>query len=163
MMLSPLVPKGAVFQKPTGPFSSSEFEETSVPATLKNLFNLTGFLTKRDEWAGSFHELLLNTPRVDTPLHFPDAPLPTGNWTPPPNMTDILEIGQPQHCSLSTGKCLGPNAMTAKQKRHIELLSALTSTPEPNLSELSNWEAQVFIRERWGEYLGALKADAQAD
>jgi hypothetical protein len=28
--------------------SISQFELTSVPATVKNLFNLSGFLTKRD-------------------------------------------------------------------------------------------------------------------
>eukprot|EP00039_Didymoeca_costata_P024611 m.10831 g.10831 ORF g.10831 m.10831 type:complete len:584 (+) comp4336_c0_seq1:131-1882(+) len=172
MMMSPLVPKGAVFQRPTGPFNNSEFEETSVPATLKNLFNLTGFLTQRDKWAGSFEELLLTTPRSDTPMHLPEAPPPTGNWTPPPNMTSTEDVDMdaqesirskyhlkgaiPQHCALSTGKCLGPHALTAKQKRHIELLSALTSTPAPDITRMSNWDAQLFIRERWGEYMAAL-------
>ena len=55
-------------------------------APIKNLFNLSTFLTKRDAWAGSFHELLLDIPRSDDdlPLHLPDAPKPAAPWDPPP-------------------------------------------------------------------------------
>ena len=53
MLISPLVPRGAVFQEPArGPSNTSQFELTSVAATVKNLFNLSSFLTKRDAWAG---------------------------------------------------------------------------------------------------------------
>ena len=41
---------------------------------MKTLFSLPNFLTKRDAWAGSFEELLLDEPRDDTPLHLPLAP-----------------------------------------------------------------------------------------
>ena len=52
MLIGPWVPRGAVFQEPKrGPANSSQFELTSVPATVKNLFNLSSFLTKRDAWA----------------------------------------------------------------------------------------------------------------
>jgi phospholipase C len=50
MLISPLVDGGVVFQEPRGPTPTSQFELTSVPATIKNLFNLTSFLTKRDSW-----------------------------------------------------------------------------------------------------------------
>ena len=63
--------------EPTGPTPTSVFELSSVPATIKHLFNLSSFLTKRDAWAGSFDELLtLSKPRTDAPLHLPDAPPP---------------------------------------------------------------------------------------
>ena len=84
MLISPWVRKGAVFQTPKGPTPTSQFELSSVPATIKNLFNLSFFLTKRDEWAGSFDELLLDTPRTDAPYHLPEAPEPASPWTPPP-------------------------------------------------------------------------------
>jgi hypothetical protein len=46
-----------------------------VVATAKHLFGVPGFLTRRDAWAGSFHELLtLTTPRTDAPMHLPDGP-----------------------------------------------------------------------------------------
>ena len=65
-----------MFQEPAGPTNTSQFEHSSIPATVKNLFNLSSFLTKRDAWAGSMHELL--TPEADGPLnqgpmHLPDA------------------------------------------------------------------------------------------
>ena len=77
LLISPWVRAGSVFQEPTTKGNSSQFELSSVPATLKRLFNLSSFLTKRDAWAGSFDELLLPTggePRIDTPLHLPEAP-----------------------------------------------------------------------------------------
>lgn len=60
----------AVIHKPDGPKPTSEFEHSSIPATVKHLFNLrSNFLTKRDAWAGTFHESfsLRSTPRTDCP------------------------------------------------------------------------------------------------
>jgi hypothetical protein len=73
-LMSPWVAKGAVFQEPTGPTNTSQFDLSSIAATAKTLFKLPDFLTKRDAWAGSFEELLLDQPRDDTPLHLPLAP-----------------------------------------------------------------------------------------
>lgn len=48
------VEKGVVVQEPSkGPTNSSQFELSSIPATLHSLFNLSMFLTRRDEWAGA--------------------------------------------------------------------------------------------------------------
>ena len=63
-----------------GPYNTSQFELTSIVATTKNLFNLSGFLTKRDMWSGSLDELLLDAPRTDTPMHLPDAPKAGVSW-----------------------------------------------------------------------------------
>lgn len=63
----------AVIHEPTGPTPHSQFEHSSIPATVKKLFNLkSNFLTKRDAWAGTFENYfyLRNTPRDDCPgLH----------------------------------------------------------------------------------------------
>lgn len=58
----------AVIHGPSGPFPTSEFEHSSIPATVKKIFNLPEFLTKRDEWAGTF-DIVINrtTPRTDCP------------------------------------------------------------------------------------------------
>jgi hypothetical protein len=45
--------------------------------------------------------------------------------------------------------------MTAKQKRHVELLSVLTSTPQPDITTMSNSDAQAFIYARWSEWISA--------
>ena len=88
MLISPWVKKGTVFQEPQrGPTPTSQFELSSVPATIKNLFNLSTFLTKRDEWAGSFDELFEEQPRTDAPYHLPQAPPAASPWDPPPPYT----------------------------------------------------------------------------
>eukprot|EP01052_Picozoa_sp_SAG31_P036874 SAG31_NODE_4664_length_3056_cov_3.064592_6_plen_62_part_01 len=55
-------------------------------ATAKSFFGLGGFLTDRDAWAGTFDELLLDTPRPDSdmPMHLPEAPQPATPWSPWP-------------------------------------------------------------------------------
>ena len=62
-LISPWVEKGVVIQEPSGPTNTSQFELSSIPATIHSLFNLSMFLTKRDEWAGTFDELLLDEVR----------------------------------------------------------------------------------------------------
>ncbi|GAA0144856.1 phospholipase [Lithospermum erythrorhizon] len=75
IMVSPWIKKGTVVHGPNGsPFNTSEFEHSSIPATVKKIFNLTSpFLTKRDAWAGSFEFLVqsLNEPRTDCPETLP--------------------------------------------------------------------------------------------
>lgn len=60
----------AVISRPNGPTTTSEYEHSSIPATVKKIFNLKSpFLTKRDAWAGTFEHFLteLDTPRTDCP------------------------------------------------------------------------------------------------
>ncbi|CAA7018380.1 unnamed protein product [Microthlaspi erraticum] len=74
--VSPWIEKGTVVHGPKGsPFPSSEYEHSSIPATVKKLFNLsTPFLTKRDEWAGTFEHILQirKEPRTDCPETLPE-------------------------------------------------------------------------------------------
>ncbi|ONK76810.1 uncharacterized protein A4U43_C02F70 [Asparagus officinalis] len=65
-----------VIHEPNGPTPHSQFEHSSVPATVKKLFNLnTNFLTKRDAWAGTFESYfsLRKTPRTDCPEKLPEV------------------------------------------------------------------------------------------
>jgi hypothetical protein len=67
-----------------GPSTTSQFEHSSIPATVKKLFGLPQTLTKRTEWAAPFDELLtLSEPRADAPMHLPEAPS-SGRPPPPP-------------------------------------------------------------------------------
>ena len=53
---------------PSGPYETSQFEHSSIAATVKKIFNLKEFLTKRDAWAGTFEGVLTRkTPRSDCP------------------------------------------------------------------------------------------------
>ncbi|KAJ9146793.1 hypothetical protein P3X46_029019 [Hevea brasiliensis] len=70
ILVSPWIEKGTVIHKPVGPSPHSQFEHSSVPATVKKLFNLkSNFLTKRDAWAGTFEDYFYvrDTPRDDCP------------------------------------------------------------------------------------------------
>jgi phospholipase C len=67
----------AVVHGPNGsPFSTSEYEHSSIPATVKKLFNMPSpFLTRRDEWAGTFEGILQTRtePRTDCPGQSPNS------------------------------------------------------------------------------------------
>ncbi|KAI3732859.1 hypothetical protein L1987_64069 [Smallanthus sonchifolius] len=74
LLISPWVDKGTVIHEPSGPTPYSQFEHSSISATVKKLFNLdSDFLTKRDEWAGTFESYFnLQTPRNDCPEKLPE-------------------------------------------------------------------------------------------
>eukprot|EP01018_Ginkgo_biloba_P002014 Gb_00801 [translate_table: standard] len=73
IMVSSWINKGTVMHRASGPTPTSEFEHSSIPATIKKLFNLTtNFLTYRDAWAGTFESVLnvQGSPRTDCPGSF---------------------------------------------------------------------------------------------
>ncbi|XP_009621181.1 non-specific phospholipase C4-like [Nicotiana tomentosiformis] len=73
IMISPWIERGTVLHKPSGPYATSEFEHSSIPATVKKIFNLDEFLTKRDAWAGTFETVITrSTPRTDCPETLPE-------------------------------------------------------------------------------------------
>ncbi|XP_022148383.1 non-specific phospholipase C1 [Momordica charantia] len=85
ILVSPWVEKGTVIREPVGPTPTSQFEHSSIPATVKKLFNLkSNFLTKRDAWAGTFeHYLKLrDSPRDDCPETLPKVTAPLRPWGP---------------------------------------------------------------------------------
>jgi len=64
ILVSPYVEKGQV--------DSTVYEHSSLPATIRTLFNLPEGLTARDKAANTFEKnLSLTTPRSDTPLTLP--------------------------------------------------------------------------------------------
>ncbi|KAI9079635.1 hypothetical protein K1719_038256 [Acacia pycnantha] len=76
IMVSPWIKKGTVISSPKGPAASSEFEHSSIPATIKKMFNLSSnFLTHRDAWAGTFELVVgdLTSPRTDCPVTLPEV------------------------------------------------------------------------------------------
>ncbi|XP_042014073.1 non-specific phospholipase C6-like [Salvia splendens] len=76
IMVSPWINKGTVISKPKGPANNSEFEHSSIPATIRKIFNLSShFLTHRDAWAGTFEQVFSErtSPRTDCPEVLPDV------------------------------------------------------------------------------------------
>jgi len=75
IICSPLIPKGTVIHRPPGPYPTSQYDHTSILSFVKNQFNLPKYLTKRDEWAGTFdHVFSLSKPRTDCPTVLPKPP-----------------------------------------------------------------------------------------
>lgn len=63
-----MVMEFAVIHAPSCPYPTSEFEHSSIPATVKKIFNLKEFLTKRDAWAATFEGVInRKNPRADCP------------------------------------------------------------------------------------------------
>ncbi|XP_027339043.1 non-specific phospholipase C6 [Abrus precatorius] len=76
IMVSPWIKKGTVISGGIGPAANSEFEHSSIPATIKKMFNLSSnFLTHRDAWAATFEHVVgeLSSPRTDCPVTLPDV------------------------------------------------------------------------------------------
>ncbi|XP_052139939.1 non-specific phospholipase C2-like [Oryza glaberrima] len=75
IVISPWINKGTVVHGPNGsPTATSEYEHSSIPATVKKLFDLPqDFLTKRDAWAGTFESVVQGRtePRTDCPEQLP--------------------------------------------------------------------------------------------
>ncbi|KAG0452484.1 hypothetical protein HPP92_025148 [Vanilla planifolia] len=74
IMVSPWIEKGTVVHGPNGsPTPTSEYEHSSITATMKKIFNLPSpYLTKRDAWAGTFEGIIGRTePRTDCPVQLP--------------------------------------------------------------------------------------------
>ncbi|XP_042400779.1 non-specific phospholipase C3-like [Zingiber officinale] len=73
ILVSPWIEPGTVIHEPSGPQATSQFEHSSIPATVKKIFNLKEFLTHRDAWAGTFEAVLTRTtPRMDCPETLPE-------------------------------------------------------------------------------------------
>ena len=157
LLISPWVDKGSVFQEPKGKSNSSQFELSSVPATLKELFNLSSFLTKRDAWAGSMDELIStrSEPRTGVPLHLPAAPTAdnTNQYENGLESRRRVESLEPRHCSAHSATCADVGAVTQKQRRKIAELAVLTLQPQPNIDRMTFSSASAWLEQRFMEWM----------
>lgn len=134
LVASPWIPPGVV-QEPAGPTNTSQWEHSSIPATAKNLFGLSDFLTKRDAWAGSLTELITNTePSNQGPMHLPDAPDVATEYP-------ILEV-------------------TRRQTRALHLMSRVRDEPLVDLAEHTYQSAQDLLVKQWTEVMATPEGQA---
>ena len=159
MLISPWVDKGSVIQEPQqGPSNTSQWEHSSISATLTGLFNLSTFLTKRDEWAGSFEELLREAPRTDAPMHFPEAPTAqaTSRNSPRRLRQQYMEPTEAtaRHCSASEPTCRAKELMSVKQQRSMWLMAKRTQTTlPPKMETMTSDDAEAWLRDRWAKFV----------
>jgi len=77
MLISPWISKGVVIHEPNAEQQSGEvgsrWEHSSICSSLKRMFDLPEFLTKRDAWAAHFDTTIVmeSRPRTDCPLELP--------------------------------------------------------------------------------------------
>ena len=149
----------------TGPFPTSQFELSSIPATVKELFGLPRFLTKRDAWAAPFTELLtLDSPRQDCPMTLPDPPKGAAAVDSPTLLPEETASGSqvetqpPLQCKSHSvrrrpddGEC-SRHEPTRRQLKQMELFSRLTSTPMPDASTMGRGDADTWARQRFVEW-----------
>lgn len=76
IVVSPWIQQGFVEHKAAGPMAPfSQYEHSSIPATVRKLFNLPSpHLTAREAWAGTFDHLVQTSPRTDTPATLASPP-----------------------------------------------------------------------------------------
>ncbi len=136
VIVSPWVAKGIV--------DSTPLQHTSVAATIKQMFGLPNFLTKRDAAANTFtHVFSLTAPRTDAPLKLQRAPLPQ------------ITVGpdDPRHPANQT--------LDDTQREILLGVNHLTLASHPNgpaADELprTQGEASKFIRARYEQHFGPL-------
>jgi len=78
VVVSPWINKGTVIKTPVGPMPTSQYEHSSLGATMKKIYGFPDFLTERQRWAGTFETQFLTrtTPRTDCPTTLPNPPAP---------------------------------------------------------------------------------------
>jgi phospholipase C len=134
VIASPWVAKGVV--------DSTAYQHTSVLATLKNLYGLPKFLTKRDAQAKPFDGMFqkLNKPRTDTPQTLPRVMLPAV----PPKSDPAHPANQPLD---ETQKEIvsGVHTLTAEASKGAPSTSSLPKT---------QGDASDHIRARYRKHFG---------
>lgn len=134
VMISPWIEKGSVVHGPVnGPSASSEFDHSSVHATLKKMFGLESFLTKRDEWAGTFEDIFStrSTPRTDCPLTMP---------TPKASVRKVPQDGK--------------RLLTELQIEFVELAANLNGELVENPEKMTVLEGSTFIKRAVNRFFG---------
>ena len=133
------------------PFNDSQYDGTSIVSTIKRLFDLPAFLTKRDAWSASFDHLFdtLATPRTDTPMHLPDAPPPTARHGKHPYGTDCDDPSRRMRRSITAFEAeLG---VSAPPRLHACAAASplWSATCEPGtMLEASEWLANATSKWR---------------
>jgi phospholipase C len=148
VLVSPFVEKGSV--------DSTIYEHSSIPATLKTLFNLPENLTARDKAANTFEKNLTKSiPRSDTPL---TIPVP-GDPVDAKYHRDLLHVdavekwrqGEVDQTEIST------EPLSSFQQALVDLGHRLNqetqSTVKPTLIQTEH-EAAIHVTESIARFLG---------
>ncbi|KAJ7566009.1 hypothetical protein O6H91_02G084600 [Diphasiastrum complanatum] len=172
IMVSPWINKGTVVHEPNGPTPDSQYEHSSIPATVKKIFNLKAdFLTKRDAWAGTFESVISarTTPRTDCPEVLPSPPASKFKSSSS-ILTKLLTCctSTAQDKKEITPQILNPQLeqkstnLSEFQEELVELCKRLygpDNVPQLNMQTMAVPEAKKFVESTFSNYI---KSGAQA-
>lgn len=135
-LISPWIERGLVLHEPQGPTSTSQFEHSSIAATVKKIFGLPNFLTKRDAWAGTFEGALnLSSVRKDCPKQLVDA-------------VPISAAG------MQTMELSGP--LTDMQEALVLAIQGMQKVEKMGTEEFDKESAGNYVRSEWEKMLNQM-------
>ena len=141
LLISPYVQRGRIV--------SRVFDHSSIPATVKKVFGLPAFLTKRDAQANTFEDLLdLPVARHDTPANLGIAPLiGRDGWGDDVVTPDAIRM------QLAMGQ-ISSTPVSDLQMSLVELARTLPTGPKDRVALLdqarpitSEHDAAVYLRQ----------------
>mmetsp|Transcript_25085 Transcript_25085/g.77347 ORF Transcript_25085/g.77347 Transcript_25085/m.77347 type:complete len:514 (-) Transcript_25085:70-1611(-) len=150
VVASPWVKKGSVISEPkVKPANDSQYDGTSIVSTIKRLYDLPNFLTKRDAWSAPFDWLFdeLDEPRTDAPMHLPDAPAPIPRPGGHPWGTDCDDPTRRMRRSIETFESLlGEDAPSRLHACAAAKPHWLHTCEAGTMAEASEWLANATTR-----------------
>ncbi|MGZ5095811.1 MAG: alkaline phosphatase family protein, partial [Burkholderiales bacterium] len=147
VVISPYVRKGHIEHR--------VFDHTSIPATLKSIFKLKSFLTRRDAAANTFASIAsLGAPRTDVPSN---VALPAARDRPVMD-DELLDANMAMKAKVAARTSTAP--LTDLQKALVSHAHTLDVDETPQLRALrmarrveSEYDAAVYVREVTARYL----------
>ncbi|KAJ7566005.1 hypothetical protein O6H91_02G084400 [Diphasiastrum complanatum] len=167
IMVSPWINKGTVVHEPNGPSPYSQYEHSSIPATVKKIFNLKAdFLTKRDAWAGTFESIISTrtTPRTDCPEELPSPPTSISKkYSPISTFTNLFTCctsnGNKREITTQASRPIVKQKSNNLSQFQIELVQLCQNlyhpdiVPQLNMETMKVEEARKFVITSISEYI----------
>lgn len=149
--VSPWIEKGTVEHRPQGPTLTSEYEHSSIAATVRTLFSLPQpHLTAREAWAGNFaHIISRTTPRTDTPVTLPSPP-----WS-----LRHSHANESRALSLFQEELL---LLAKSLRRKLGMGDTANEKSQDQTSALNIGEANFYIQDAVSSFMRRGKAQLQA-
>jgi len=138
IIISPWIEKGTIVHAGEGPQPNSQYEHSSVSATLKKVLNLPSFLTERDKWASTFDHIFetRSAPREDCSTSLPS---PYAFSAKKHN-----QITQPMH---------------EFQQNLVNLANGLTGSKDDTSGLKSEGEGGLYVQEQMKKFLQNAKME----
>jgi phospholipase C len=141
VLISPFIPRGTIDHR--------TFDHTSIPATLKQVFGLSSFLTQRDAVAQTFADVVsLGVARTDVPSSLRPAAIPAHLQPLGVELTAETAAQQKATGRVSTA------TLSEFQQALVALAHTLDLKETPHLRGLrmarrtdTEYDAAVYVRE----------------